>query len=110
VEILKARQGATASGFVFPGPGTSGHMVEPKKAIIRVMERAGIPYRRYEPNDVNLHDLRRTLGSWQATAIYARLDPDPVRAAVNTATAAMMEAGGMNEVAEVVQLPKRGNA
>jgi integrase len=130
VEILKARQEATASGFVFPGPGVSGHMVEPKKAVIRVMERAGIPYGRNEPNGVTLHDLRRTLGSWQArtgasmaiigkslnhksqqaTAIYARLDLHPVRASVNTATAAMMEAGGMKEVAEVVQLPKRGNA
>lgn len=59
--------------------------------------------------DVRLHDLRRTLGSWQAatgattaiigkslghksqkaTEIYARLDIDPVRGAVETATDAM---------------------
>ncbi|MDG1074057.1 MAG: tyrosine-type recombinase/integrase [Methylophilaceae bacterium] len=65
--------------------------------------------------DLRIHDLRRTLGSWQAktgaslaiigkslnhknqstTAIYARLDLDPVRASVNTATTAMMEAGGL---------------
>lgn len=65
--------------------------------------------------DLRIHDLRRTLGSWQAktgaslaiigkslnhknqstTEIYARLDLDPVRAAVNTATTAMMEAGGL---------------
>jgi integrase len=88
------------------------------------------PYGRNDPDGVTLHDLRRTLGSWQAktgasmaiigkslnhksqqaTAIYARLDLDPVRASVNTATAAMMEAGGMKEAAEVVQLPKRGAA
>jgi len=130
VEILKARQEASAGEFVFPGPGASGHMVEPKKAVIRVMERAGIPYGRNDPNGVTLHDLRRTLGSWQArtgaslaiigkslnhksqqaTAIYARLDLDPVRASVNTATAAMMEAGGMKEAAEVVTMPKRGTA
>jgi hypothetical protein len=48
--------------------------------------------------------------SQQAKAIYARLDLDPVRASVNPATAAMMEAGGMKEVAEIVQLPKRGAA
>ena len=130
VEILKARQEATAGGFVFPGPGASGHMVEPKNAVIRVMKRAAIPYGRNDPNGVTLHDLRRTLGSWQArtgasmaiigkslnhksqqaTAIYARLDLDPVRASVNTATAAMMEAGGMKEAAEVLTLPKRGKA
>ena len=93
------------------------------------MEHAGIPYGRNTPDGVTLHDLRRTLGSWQAktgaslaiigkslnhksqqaTAIYARLDLDPVRASVNTATAAMMEAGGMKKVAEVVRIPKRGN-
>ena len=77
--------------------------------------------------DLRIHDLRRTLGSWQAktgasmaiigkslnhkthqaTAIYARLDLDPVRQSVNTATAAMMEAGGMKDAAEVVLLPKK---
>jgi integrase len=130
VEILKARQETTGGGFVFPGPGVSGHMVEPKNAVIRVMVRAGIPYGRNDPNGVTLHDLRRTLGSWQArtgaslaiigkslnhksqqaTAIYARLDLDPVRSSVNTATAAMMEAGGMKAAAEVVTMPKRGKA
>lgn len=39
--------------------------------------------------------------SQQATAIYARLDLDPVRASVNTATSAMLEAGGMKAAAEV---------
>ncbi|HMW63067.1 MAG TPA: tyrosine-type recombinase/integrase [Accumulibacter sp.] len=130
VEILKARQEATAGGFVFPGTGATGHMVEPKKAVIRIMERAGIPYGRNDPNGVTLHDLRRTMGSWQArtgaslaiigkslnhksqqaTAIYARLDLDPVRASVNTATAAMLEAGGMKSAAEVLPLAKRGAA
>jgi len=132
VTILQARRDAAKPGavFVFPGAGASGHIEEPKKAVIRVMERAGIPYGRNDPDGVTLHDLRRTLGSWQAktgaslaiigtslnhksqqaTAIYARLDLDPVRASVNAATAAMMEAGGMKEAAEVVQLPKRGAA
>ena len=77
--------------------------------------------------DLRIHDLRRTLGSWQAktgaslaiigkslnhkthqaTAIYARLDLDPVRQSVNTATAAMMEAAGLKEVATVLPLPKK---
>jgi integrase len=124
VEILKARQESTAGGYVFPGTGATGHMVEPKKGVVRIMERAGIPYGRNEADGVTLHDLRRTLGSWQArtgaslaiigkslnhksqqaTAIYARLDLDPVRASVNTATAAMLEAGGMKAVAEVVPI------
>ncbi|MFM0063032.1 tyrosine-type recombinase/integrase [Paraburkholderia aspalathi] len=64
--------------------------------------------------DLRIHDLRRTLGSWQAaagaslavigkslnhrtvtaTAIYARLNLDPVRDSVNRATSAMMAAVG----------------
>jgi integrase len=130
VTILQARKESSEEKavFVFPGAGLSGHVEEPKKAVIRVMERAGIPYGRKTPNGVTLHDLRRTLGSWQAkqgaslaiigkslnhksqqaTAIYARLDLDPVRASVNTATAAMMEAAGLKQTATVK--PIRGKA
>lgn len=129
VTILQARKEAADKGavFVFPGAGASGHIEEPKKAVIRVMERAGIPYGRKAENGVTLHDLRRTLGSWQAktgaslaiigkslnhqsqqtTAIYARLDLDPVRQSVNTATSAMMEAAGLKQTAEVTPLKKR---
>ena len=85
----------------------------------------------FSMTDLRIHDLRRTLGSWQAktgasmaiigkslnhkthqaTAIYARLDLDPVRQSVNTATAAMMEAAGLKESADVLPLPsKRGAA
>lgn len=128
VTILTARQETASKGavFVFAGIGASGHIEEPKKAVIRVMERAGIPYGRKTENGVTLHDLRRTLGSWQAktgaslaiigkslnhqsqqtTMIYARLDLDPVRAAVNTATSAMMEAGGLKKSADVKELRK----
>jgi integrase len=60
--------------------------------------------------DVRMHDLRRTLGSWatmtgaslsivgkvlghrshQSTSVYARMDLDPARAAVETAATAML--------------------
>lgn len=131
VMVLQARkEAAEASPFVFPGSGESGHLMDPKKGVMRVMERAGIPYGRDVPNGVTLHDLRRTLGSWQArtgasfaiigkslnhkslqaTAIYARLDLDPVRQSVNTATAAMLEAAGLKEPADVVKLPAKRSA
>jgi integrase len=130
VAILEARKDSTGGGFVFPGTGRTGHIVEPKKAVERVMARAGIPYGRDVPNGVTLHDLRRTLGSWQArtgaslaiigkslnhkspqaTAIYARLDLDPVRQSVNTATSAMLEAAGLKDAADVVKLPTKRSA
>lgn len=130
LNLLTARNESAADGaiYVFPGDGETGHIVEPKKAVIRVMQRAGIPYGRKVENGVTLHDLRRTLGSWQAKTgaslaiigkslnhksaaarqIYARLDLDPVRQAVNTATAAMMEAGGLKQKTKVLPLKPTG--
>lgn len=92
--------------------------MEPKKAWATLLKHANI-------ENLRIHDLRRTLGSWQArtgasltiigkslnhktqqaTAIYVRLDLDPVRQSVNTATSAMMEAAGMKSGAAIVQLP-----
>lgn len=74
--------------------------------------------------DLRLHDLRRSLGSWQAatganlsiigkslghknvstTAIYARLNLDPVRDAMHRATSAMFAAAGAGASAEVIPL------
>lgn len=107
LEILQGRRKTTSSFFVFPGRGKTGHLVEPKKAWARICQAAGI-------KGARIHDLRRTMGSWQAktgaslpiigkslnhksastTTIYARLDLDPVRSAMETAAAAMLEAGG----------------
>jgi len=121
VEILRSRQGCDPV-WVFPGTGATGHIVEPKKAWARVLERAGI-------DNLRIHDLRRTLGSWQAktgaslvivgkslnhkspstTAIYARLDLDPVRESVERATGAMLAAGGLKESGVIVPI-KRNKA
>jgi integrase len=100
--ILNRRLVDSDSPWVFPGGGRTGHLVDPKAAWQKVRDEAGLI-------DVRLHDLRRTLGSWQAaggasmqvigkslghksqsaTAIYARLDLDPVRAAVSAAVNAI---------------------
>jgi integrase len=151
--------------FVFPGEGKSGHLVEPKKGWLRIIDRDELTQltamivatgKRFDPlidrkthlpipesleaalararvrakelnlnveiarmRNLRIHDLRRTLGSWQAktgaslviigkslnhksqqtTAIYARLDFDSVRASIEKATSAMWAAGGLNDVA-----------
>ncbi len=107
MEILNARKWQSDSPFVFSGPGASGHLADPKKAWTRILKEAGI-------ENLRIHDLRRTLGSYQAatgangyiigkslghrsqqsTAIYARLNLDPVRESVNKATDVMF--GYMN--------------
>ncbi len=104
MEILTARKLASHSPWVFPSDRIDGHLADPKKAWLRILKEAGIA-------DLRIHDLRRTLGSWQAatgasgyiigkslghksqqsTAVYARLNLDPVRDSVNKATDAMFE-------------------
>jgi integrase len=106
MRLLESRKTDSIGEWVFPGRGKSGHLEEPKTAWKRILKRAKL-------SDLRLHDLRRTLGSWQAatgaslpiigkslghksltaTQIYARLDLDPVRASVNKATDAMLLAG-----------------
>jgi len=101
-----------AIDYVFPetrARSKHGHMGYPQKAWERIQTRAGLP-------DLRIHDLRRTLGSWQAgtgaslpiigrtlghrdhtsTMIYARLDLDPVRRSVETATSTMLTLGDAN--------------
>ena len=96
--------------WVFPADGASsktgerGHLIDPKKAWSRILDRAKI-------KDLRIHDLRRTAGSYMAikgvssaiigkalghrsprsTAIYARLTEDPVRQALEEAQAAMTD-------------------
>ena len=106
VDILRRRATGRQSEHVFPSWGKSGHITEPKSAWKDILARAGLA-------DVHIHDLRRTLGSWQAasgaslsiigrslghrslaaTRVYARLDLDPVRASVCAAGDAMLAAG-----------------
>ena len=109
LDVLHARKEAGNGGpWVFPSHGKSGHLEEPKSAWKRIVKRARLV-------NVRPHDLRRTLGSWQAmtgaslpiigkslghkrsvtTEIYARLQLNAVRVSVGAATAAMLEAGGL---------------
>jgi integrase len=109
VEILKKRKNAqtgyAASPWVFPGAGKTGHLVDLQNCWTELLKRAGIA-------DFHIHDLRRTLASWQAmqgtsllvigkslghrsvsaTAIYSQLSLAPVREAVTQATRAMIAA------------------
>jgi len=112
IELLKNRRQIIDEevAFVFPSIGVTGHLVEPRKGWERLLCEAGL-------TNLRIHDLRRTMGSWQAktgaslsiigkslnhkstqtTAIYARLDIDPVRDSMNTATDAMLKAGGVKK-------------
>ncbi len=88
------------SPFIFPSPRShSGHVTEPKKYWDQLLRKTGL-------KNLRIHDLRRTMGSYQAitgsslqiigkslghksiqsTTIYARLNLDPVRDSMQRAT------------------------
>jgi len=98
--------------------------------VCEMTSARGLDPEQHVIKDLRPHDLRRTLGSWQAkagaslaiigkslnhkthqaTAIYARLDMDPVRQSVNTATAAILAAAGVRQTADIQQTKKEGAA
>jgi integrase len=102
LDILKSLPSRGQSEWIFPGSGKSKHLANAKPAWARIRKDADVP-------DCTIHDLRRTLGSWlaasghslpligralnhsntAATAVYARLDLAPVRAALESNANAM---------------------
>ena len=113
IEILERRwvenqNRKQSSLFVFPAinpQGKTTHMTDIRDGWTSLLKRAGI-------ENFRLHDLRRSLGSWQtitgastaivgrslghkstqATAVYARMHLDPVRESVGRAVEAMRAA------------------
>lgn len=93
------------SQWVFPGGGSEGHVTRPKHAWAALLKKAKI-------DDLTVHDLRRTLGSWMAlqgvsllqiaralghrdprsAQVYAHLNDDAARAAVERAHEAFPQA------------------
>ena len=103
--LAQRRRRHPSEEWIFPSSGRTGHITDIKRAWHGLLDRAKI-------TGLRIHDLRRTLGSWQAgsaplpiigktlghqssdaTEIYARLHLDPVRRAINAATGAMLTAG-----------------
>ena len=111
IEILMRRSMTAGSNpWVFPSDASkTGHYMEPKDAWKRLLKKANL-------RDLTIHDLRRTLGSWQAgqgvslpiigktlghksessTRIYARLANDPVLLATQNAVDAIQNAAQKN--------------
>jgi len=107
--IVKRRHEAAAEGdvYVFPSArAKSGHIEEPKNRWLPLRKRAGL-------DDLTLHDLRRSTGSWAAmaavpypviksmlghadggdvTAVYSRVDTESVREGFERTAKALIRA------------------
>ncbi|MEN9433914.1 MAG: hypothetical protein RLZZ422_1503 [Pseudomonadota bacterium] len=105
-ELLQVRRQNVEGEWVFPARlgAKQGHLTEPKRGWDRLLKRAQL-------EDLRLHDLRRSMGSWQAkkgyslvtigktlhhsspasTAVYARLDIETVREAMEDTIETMLK-------------------
>jgi len=104
VQILRERKERNTGEYVFPGIRNADHMMDPKNGWQRILKRAKL-------EGLRLHDLRRSLASFQidtgtpleviqktlghgnkaTTEIYARMAMDPVRASLEKATEVILD-------------------
>lgn len=116
-EAILILKGIPKTGsWVFPSTrSASGHVMDHRKTLNRILKKAGI-------SDLHLHDLRRTLASWMAingtslhiiagvlghsstrcTQIYARLDDHARRESVGAAVEKMLSfrASSVSEISK----------
>lgn len=112
MEILLKMKAKANSVWVFPSKtDKTKHWDDTGKEFRRLVKGAGI-------QNLRIHDLRRSLGSWQAmtgsstlligkslniktskiVSVYARLDTDSVRESIEKATKAIQHAGLMDQI------------
>ena len=116
VAILRAIPEQSGNPFILPGAKRGHHLVNISKPWGRIRKAAGA-------DDVRLHDLRRTVGSWMSqakvdlnrikdalrhasiatTLTYARLGADPAREAMEEHGRRIVAAAGKAGPAEVVE-------
>lgn len=121
VSVLQDRRHRVNGDFVFPSNGTTGHIVELKGSWKRLLRRAGI-------SDLRVHDLRRTLASWQATAgsslliigkslghtsvqateVYSQVADDAVRDSVAKATKKIFSSGKVR-IEKLLEQPREAS-
>ena len=125
-EITQLKQRIEAKGGKTEGEDGE-HPAHTLRRLRTIAKRLKINTDGAKLDDIRIHDLRRTMGSWQArtgaslsiigkslghksqqaTAVYARLDLDPIREAMETATNAMWRAAKQQPAADVRQMKKR---
>lgn len=118
--VLRGLPRIDGNPFILPGRKPDAALVNVSKPWGRIRRKAGV-------EDVRLHDLRRTVGSWLAqsgnslhligrvlnhsnqstTAVYARFAQDHVREALEAHGRAILGAAGRLPDAEIVPLVRR---
>jgi len=123
MELLNQIPRIDGNPYIIVGKNPGCHLVNIDKPWQRVRKAAGV-------EDVHIHDLRRTVGSWLAqagnslhligrvlnhsnsstTAIYARFAQDHIRSALDRHGEQILAASGMKPTAEIISIDKAKKA
>ena len=117
VELLTLRRRVTPGKYVFPGQGSTGHLVEPRPQMNRITSASGVPF--------TLHDLRRTFATvaesldipayalkrllnhktgQDVTAGYLIITPERLREPMQKITNYFLKASGVKASAKIIRL------
>ena len=111
LDVLRQIPRQADNPHVFPGRNPGGHLVNIQKSWLSIRKAANL-------EDIRLHDLRRTVGSWLATSgvslqivgrilnhsniatthkVYAHLANDPIRGALESHGAKIVEIASLRK-------------
>jgi integrase len=119
VELLERRKTESDQGFVFPGEGSTGHIVEPRKQMEKVTAISGVAFTLHdlrrtfitiaESIDIPAYSLRRLLNHKMrndVTAGYIITDVERLRRPMHQIADFILKAAGVKQSAEVVTLSR----
>lgn len=121
-QIIQGIPKVEGNPYIFVGAKEGAHLVNIDKAWRRIRKRADL-------EDVRIHDLRRTMGSWLAqsgntlhligkvlnhsspatTQVYARFQQDSLKVAMDQHSQQVMGIAGKKPTAEVVDIQGQSN-
>lgn len=116
-DIFLRRRAATEGAYVFPADSKSGHIVEPRKAMLKVIELSGIPFTIHdgrrtfitiaESLDIPAYALKRLMNhrmSNDVTAGYIIADVERLRKPMQLITDYILKCMGVMKSAEVLAI------
>jgi len=109
--LLIGRKAKAINGYVFPGDGKAGHIVEPRKQMKRVTDESSIAFTVHdlrrtfvtvaESLDIPAYALKRLLNhktKGDVTADYIVIDVERLRKPIQQITDFILETAGINQV------------